>query len=140
MSRGLNRDGQGPLQFCHGKTDRVLISVGSGMSPPPRGWLLAHWAHPGLWVCCLSAAVYVTDACHIGGIKNNPVANSISQNNCLQSALLGRMATKIRFPGMVCWGWWYVISKSLPFLFKVRATIHILCSVVPPVLGDVPEQ
>lgn len=56
---------------------------------------LVPWKNPELWVNCLSAAVYVINACHTRGLKNNPVANSISQNNCLRSALLGCVATKI---------------------------------------------
>lgn len=51
--------------------------------------------HPELWVNCLSAAVCAINACHTRGLKNNPVANSISQNNCLRSVLLGCVATKI---------------------------------------------
>lgn len=71
-----------------------LLSQGAGPRP---------WTHSRLRVYCLSAAVCVTNACLTRGIKNNPVTISISQNNCLQSALLGRLATKIRLHGVcVC--------------------------------------
>lgn len=63
-----------------------------------EGLTLGPWMHPELWVNCLSAAVCVINACHTRGLKNNPVANSISQNNCLRSALLGCVATKITLP------------------------------------------
>lgn len=66
-----------------------LRSQGAGPTP---------WTHPRLGVYSLPAAVCVRNACPTRDIKNNPVANSISQNNCLQSALLGRLATKIKLP------------------------------------------
>lgn len=80
--------------------------------------VLGPWMHPKLWVCCLSAAVYVINACHTRGLKNNPVANSISQNNRLRSALLGRLATKITLPtggagGSMCMYGWF-LSLSFP--------------------------
>lgn len=78
-------------------THRMLAQsfhlLSQGASPGPC-------THPRVY--CLSAAVCVTNACPTRGIKNNPVPNSVSQNNCLQSALLERMATKIRFPECVC--------------------------------------
>lgn len=85
------------------------------------------WMHPKLWVYCLSAAVCVINACHTRDIKNNPVANSISQNNCLHSALLGQLATKIILStggdGGSMYGWFFK-----PIFPRVRPIRYSLLS------------
>lgn len=83
--------------------------------------------YPKLWVCCLPAAICVINACHTRDLKNSPVANSISQNNCLHSALLGRLATKITLStggdGGSMYGWLFK-----PIFPRVRSILYSLLS------------